>query len=258
MRDIALIDGDLLLYQFAHRGQMVYEWAPGITTIVLEDEQKVVDELMAFLGMILKKTQCDQYRIALSASRSFRYDILSSYKHNRINTVKPVLYPKLKEVLLGLNAIVKPKLEADDVLGIMTTKAALSDAYRYIVCSIDKDLKQIPGWHFNWEKDSSPRYITLAEADKFFYLQALMGDPGDGYSGCPRIGPRKAEKILNGVTDPVEIWFRILKTYEKAGCSESYALAQTQVARICRVEDYDFTNNEPIWWTPPTQENNLS
>lgn len=247
MKRTALIDGDLLLYRFGHHGQTVYIWEDGCTSTVVKDEQEVIDEMLEFLHEeILGKVRCKEYKVALSAPDPFRYKVLPTYKHNRKDVVKPVLYPVLKQQLLDCGAIVRQQLEADDVLGILATRQK-----NCIICSIDKDLEQIPGWHFNWNKDSAPRYIPEKQADLKFYTQCLTGDPTDGFSGCPRVGPKTAQKILKRATESgTSVWQAIVDTYAKAGLDESYALTQARVARICRAEDYDFDKAEPIWWNP--------
>ena len=94
----------------------------------------------------------------------------------------------------------------------------------------------------------------------FFFLQALKGDTVDGYGGCPRIGQKRAWKLLHpikkkkikAIERPAEYWKAILTAYTKAGLDETYALQQARVARILTNSDYDFTKQKEILWTPPT------
>jgi len=65
-----------------------------------------------------------------------------------------------------------------------------------IICSIDKDLLQIKGNHFNWNSD----IISIQsdeDADKVFWKQILMGDSTDNIVGIPRVGKVKAERIID-------------------------------------------------------------
>lgn len=138
-------------------------------------------------------------------------------------------------------------LEADDVMGILMTKYP----GKYILASIDKDLKQIPGQHYNWDKDEF-KEVSLDEGNLFFYTQVLTGDPTDGYSGCPNIGPKRASKILEIVGDDDEevMWEAIVRTYEDRGLTEKDALVQARVARILRASDYNFKGKYIKLWTP--------
>ena len=134
-------------------------------------------------------------------------------------------------------------LEADDVMGIMATKSPGS----YVVASTDKDLKQIPGDHYNWRKDRIEQ-ITTPDADYWFYFQVLTGDSTDGYTGCPGVGVCRAKTVLDGVgCDP---WASIVAAFESKGLSEEDALVQARVARILRCCDFNFSLREPILWRP--------
>ena len=81
-------------------------------------------------------------------------------------------------------------------------------------------------------------------------LQTLCGDATDGYSGCPSIGPKTAEKILADCATSADLWDATLATFKKKKLSEEVALIQAQVARICRSSEFDFDNQKVIPWTP--------
>jgi len=247
----ALIDGDLLLYRFGHRGQEVIKWDEETTTTIVQEAGTVIEEMEAFAQEIMRATSCTRLLYCLSGPKPFRYEILPSYKHNRQGVEKPVLYTVLKDHLLELGAKVVDGLEADDILGIISTRGKFG---QYTICSIDKDLEQIPGRHFNWNRDSMPRIVMAREADRKFYMQCLTGDPTDGFSGCPKIGPVKAKKIINSVEEgedwEARVWEAIVETYANAGLDESYALTQARMARILRAEDYDFKAKKPKLWEP--------
>src|SRR5690606_15306825 len=91
--------------------------------------------------------------------------------------------------------------------------------------------------------------VSEEEADRYFYMQVLTGDPTDGYSGCPGIGPKRAERLLDGV-GLEDMWSVIVETYEAKGLTEEDALQQARVARILRKNDYDFKNKSPMLWAP--------
>jgi DNA polymerase-1 len=255
----ALIDGDVFAYRVAAASETVIEWANGQTTFEADiDEAKAaLDATIQDLadGLGAKRTL-----VALSVSRCFRYDVLPTYKHNRRDVRKPVLLRGLKEHLTNdWNAKSKPKLEADDVIGIWATMPTLKG--RKVVVSIDKDFKQIPGYFFNPDKDEAPVKITETQADYWHMMQTLMGDTTDGYKGCPGIGPKKANAIYERAcgyepTDRVAsvaevVWPFVVEAFEAKELTEADALQQARVARICRHSDFDTVKQEPILWTPP-------
>jgi 5'-3' exonuclease len=84
--------------------------------------------------------------------------------------------------------------EADDLLGINQTACA-ENCVDSIIVTIDKDLLQIPGSHYNFVKCEF-KEVTEEEGQYFFYKQLMMGDSTDNIGGCPGIGPKKAEKAL--------------------------------------------------------------
>jgi DNA polymerase-1 len=77
-----------------------------------------------------------------------------------------------------------------------------------------------------------------------------MGDSTDGYSGCPGVGKVKAERLLESLHTPQEMWEAVVAAYEKAGLSEAEAITQARVARILRASDYDFVNKSVKLWSP--------
>ena len=248
-----LIDGDILLYRFGFANQLCVEWEEGVTS-EWEDPDLAVADTDQFIQRLLEKTECAKTIICFSGpSKSiFRYKLLASYKHNRQDKPIPRLYHLLKDHLHeNYQVSSKPNLEADDCLGILATKRP----GKYVVASIDKDLTQIPGWFFNWDKDEEPKEISVVEADMQFYRQCLSGDSVDGFSGVPGIGPKKAERIINPMFNgsspgPEEVWEAILAEYEKKGLDEAYALTMARMARILRYEDWDDHAQEPVLWTP--------
>lgn len=104
--------------------------------------------------------------------------------------------------------------EADDLI---KDRAIYYGEFNCVICTMDKDLKQIPGIHFDYYRAPAKEFdisgnrivppcrgidvITKEEANRFFWKQMLMGDSGDGVVGIPQVGPKKAENILEGVTD---------------------------------------------------------
>jgi DNA polymerase-1 len=80
----------------------------------------------------------------------------------------------------------------------------------------------------------------------------VLGDAVDGYSGCPGIGPKKAETVLANAKDGVSPWGVIVGAYVKAGLDEEDALLQARLARILQFGDYDLKTNKVKLWEPPT------
>lgn len=181
-----------------------------------------------FIENILEKTNAEHYKIFLTGKGNFREEIATilPYKGNRSSTNKPVHYQAIKDYLVNVwKAEVVGGMEADDMLAIeqsRITKLGLDvpeygwpaeDIGHTVICSIDKDLKQIPGWHYNWNKDEKPVWVDESQAIRNFYLQLCTGDMTDNIQGIPGIGPKKAEKILEGCTTEKEMYDAVFSAY---------------------------------------------
>lgn len=104
------------------------------------------------------------------------------------------------------HTLVFSELEADDVLSMLQNQHTF-------IYSNDKDLKQVPGLHFDTAKQTT---YTISEEDAMRNLckQMLMGDSTDGIVGLPRVGEKIANKIL--IETPVkQMHHRILLEYQK-------------------------------------------
>lgn len=251
MKPRALIDGDVVAYEAAFACQRVTEWEPGqfTTSGDLEEAKQCFKDK---IKRILEGSGCATkgFVIALSCPtrRYWRHDILSSYKEHRGGTPPPVLLGAVKEWARSRpSAVFRDRLEGDDILGLLATAPG---APRSVICSVDKDLRQIPVPVFDWRRGSVTRG-TVNEADRYHMMQTLTGDRVDNYTGCPGVGPVRAEEILNG---PGPAWPKVVAAFEKKGLTEADALVQARVARILRASDWDRVNKKPIPWSPSKHE----
>lgn len=253
-----LIDADIIAYQFASAAQQNFKWDDQTVSSWCEDISEVTPAIDDKLAELKAQLDADALVICLSCPTDdgWRRALLPSYKVNR--GPKPLLLGDVKEHLRkNYKTYERPTLEADDVMGILSTHPTLIKGEKVIV-SIDKDMKCIPGWLFNPSKYTSPLEISEVEADRWHLYQTLCGDSTDNYKGCPGIGPVKAEAFLNAITKPEDRWYGVKRLYEAKGLTEEDALLQARVARICRASDYDFKRKEVILWSPAIQTANAA
>ena len=116
-----------------------------------------------------------------------------------------------------------------------------------IICSLDKDLRQIPG---KLSQDGRTiQKLSKRDCDHWHMIQTLTGDSVDGFSGCPKIGKVTAQKILKDKKLPLkEQWELVVKAYAKEGLLEHDAFQQAQVARILRHGEYNKKTGEVTRW----------
>ena len=241
----ALIDSDSLIYKHASINQEVTKWDENTTTVTT-NFTKAKRGIKANIEAIMEATDTDDYLMVLSPKNTFRFDILPSYKSNR----KPpqhaleLLTPLRRYVTDTLQVHTPTYVEADDYC----VWRMYEEPSEWVLCHIDKDLNQAVGAHYNYRTLKSYK-VKQDEADYMFYLQTLTGDTSDGYKGCPGIGPKKAEKILQplDLTNEQEVWDVILETYADKELTEEDALVQARVARMLRPGEYNGDNVIKLW-----------
>ena len=190
---------------------------------------KLENKLGPFTSMIL----------FFSDSINFRKKIMPLYKGHR-NRKKPCGYKRVIEALKKeYKVIIKPGLEADDAMGIYSTKFPGN-----IIASPDKDMRQIPGKLYNFD---SVFTIDPDAGAKWHLIQSMAGDQTDGYSGVPGIGVKRAEALFKekGYT-----WKAVVEAFAEKNLSEEEALVNARLAKILTADDYDFNKKRPILWTP--------
>lgn len=151
--------------------------------------------------------------IVLWDGKSWRKDIYTEYKANRVKTEKDVqaredYYEQKKEILkglelLGVRQMWGTNMEADDLAGILTN--ALKDKGKVTVMTADKDWQQlVTGDNVVWHDSINNRWLTHKEfckttgfidAEQFIEGKCILGDAGDNIKGIHGVGPKAVEGI---------------------------------------------------------------
>jgi 5'-3' exonuclease len=182
----------------------------------------------------------------LSGPTNFRTGIatIKPYKGNRDPDHRPKHGPAIKEYMEHkYNTVYSEDEEADDLVGYSHYGMWLRDERSTVIATVDKDMDMIPGMHYNFVKDES-YYVDEYEADRWFYLQLLMGDSTDNIPGIPGVGPKKAATMLEGLAGEEEYFVQALDAYENA--YEDGLAALIENARLLWIRRQP---NE--WWSPP-------
>lgn len=256
----ALIDSDILTYEIGFAAQK--KIGDEIIPVPVEEVNQMVDNKIKEICAAVYSTEPPI--LYLTGKNNFRHDIAKQqeYKGGR-KAVKPFHWKYIRSYLIAQwGAIVVDGMEADDALAIEQTKRLhLKDT---IICSRDKDLKQVPGYHYQWEcgKQGSfgPEwvdelgYIKLKGPKKivgcglkFFYSQVLTGDSTDTYGGLPGCGPIRAFAILNECNSDEEMYNVVLEafTFKYGEEAEERMLEQGRLAWMCRNLRDD---GSPVMW----------
>jgi len=186
----ALIDADIVGFSCAAYNE---EWG-------WEACQEDIDNLMK---RIIETTDSDSYLAVLTGGNNFRYEIYPEYKANRVGKPKPSMLEDARAYLVtAWGAIVTDGYEADDRLGIEQCSEQFGST---VICSIDKDLKQIPGYHYNWRKNERDT-ISPLDGLRSLYRSLLTGDTTDNISGVGGIGPVKSARAINDLTTELDMY----------------------------------------------------
>lgn len=158
---------------------------------------------------ILQTTESDTMEIYISGPDNFRYGIYPEYKANRKGKPDPLYRQDANAYLVErYGGLVTIGYEADDALAMSGTVHG-ADA---IICSIDKDLKQIAGRHYNWRKDEFD-VVDPIEGLRSFYRGLLIGDTADNIRGVDRIGVVKAGRIINDLESEEDMFLAVQTMY---------------------------------------------
>lgn len=227
--------------------------------------QSCVFAFNQILKRIKRDTKCDEYIIVLSNRNEigFRHKLatIKKYKGNRSD--KPKYYDRLYEEIIKTypHMIATKQREVDDELGILQTQA-LEDGTETIICTSDKDLRQVPGAHYNL--DTKVLYTVDREGQleiqkkkiygtglKWFYAQMLLGDSADNIPGIPaRCIPGEAklvsQRICDGLGGSLEACEGFVHECYVNHYEDQALTAMTEVGRLLRM----IINTDTKLWEP--------
>ena len=200
-QDILLIDADSIYFRMAMVTTKKNEIRKGI--------KRTMDEIKKNCGI-------NDYMCAVKGEGNYRMRVDPNYKGHRKSLepeIKAAVLYGLQHMIDEYGAIPAHDMEADDLVSIWAYEMMAAGQEPTIV-AIDKDLLQIPGWHYNFVKKDPPRHITRDEANRLLMMQCLTGDTADNIKGLKGVGPKKAEKILEDV--PMERrWDKVKAAYRE-------------------------------------------
>ena len=185
------------------------------TDIEAEPVENALHSVKIFLEGVMESTDAEHCKIFLTGKNNFRDEVATilPYKGNRHELHKPVHYEAIRDYLINTwGAVIVDGMEADDMMAIEQTKGN----EKTVICSTDKDLRMVAGWHFNWNRDESPVWVSKSQGMKWFYTQLLTGDRVDNIQGIPGVGPKTAEKILADCETEEDMYWAAVCTYEES------------------------------------------
>lgn len=213
----------------------------------IESVENALHNLRSIIDKTMERFACP-WEVYLSGKGNFRYEVatLVPYKSNRLIQAKPVHYAALRAYLhRKYSARFVDGMEADDEIATRAEEIR-STGMNPIVVTIDKDLRQIGGYNYNWVKGELED-IPHKEAKRFFYQQMLTGDRTDAIPGIPGVGDVTAGKMLAKCNTDWEMYQVVLKAYEQHYMSETSKVI-TEIGTLLHLQ----RTREFQPWSPPS------
>lgn len=205
---IALIDGDSIAFMLGwHHKDHRH----------IPDMHQAID---LFLENLFIQTGADMYFGAVGNDiPSFRYDTykVKPYKGTRKDLDEHMVFwrPVVLEYLQQKwRFSTVDGYEADDIIATAAEELQ-AEKHEFIICSPDKDLKQIAGLHFDYRTGS---FCTVSEHQAVYNAFKLMleGDEADNVIGIPGFGPKKATEKLKPLLESGAGWGDYAKVVKEA------------------------------------------
>ena len=248
----ALIDADIICYEFGNMKDLdTGEILPFPIVRSFVDER---------IENIIEGSQATEASFYLTDSKSnFRNNVATilPYKGQRPSE-KPKHWQAIREHLVdNYDAKVIYGMEADDAVGIEQYQTACkmgfggeSDCWgSTIICSRDKDLSMVPGWHYSWESGNQKEkrwFVDETNGIRFFYKQLLTGDATDNILGLFKVGAKAScVKAIDDLDYELDMYCLVYKEYESRFGSYALKFLEENAKLLWRV--YSNWNVERSW-----------
>jgi hypothetical protein len=255
-----LIDSDVLRYEIGFASEVAWQ-QPGYPPFDFVAD--MLDERINHICATVEATQPP--KLYLTGKGNFRNEIAKRVPYKSRKSNKPWHFNNITAYLMCMyDVTVSLGMEADDLMSIEQTNRPNET----IICTRDKDLRQVDGWHYGWELGNQPSFgpllvegfgeIKLSSdrksckgyGEKFFYTQCLMGDPVDSIPGIPGTAAVGAFNIMKDTKTTEEAFRAVLEAYRIAfgDNAETELLEQGRLLYMTRKLNEDGT---PVLWEFP-------
>jgi len=213
------------------------------------------------INKIYYESDVDKMTIVVQGSYNFRNSmaVTQPYKGNRI-TPKPILHRDISESLIeygfGKHKVMQSEfIETDDYLSVCgwssynkAKKTRDKNKSEIVLMHIDKDIDQVPGWHYNYDRpEDGVFWLDSFQSALSFWRQTLTGDSIDNIPGIivteglkehysylklgRGIGKTSADKILCGIKSEKDMVNQVVHVYKYSFGDEWYI----RLEEVCRL-----------------------
>lgn len=237
----ALIDLDILVYKcgFAAEHKMYVVWrgnnivnefrykkeavqfVDGDTNLIIDSyvELEPLSHALHLVNQMIEtcmtETGASDYTGFLTGKDNFRDKVATIRKYKDRDSRKPAHYDDIRKHMIKRHkAVVIDGMEADDALAM-----AQMEGEDTVICSIDKDLRMIPGYHFNLNSRVLDE-VSEIEGYRNFFKQMIQGDDTDTIPGIYKLTGEKCKKQyldrIAACEDTEELIHNVLNIYYQA------------------------------------------
>lgn len=270
---LAIIDGDVLAYQACYfvwedrvaeakrihdevrpmlrEGETDFEVPPMTKEQEARYLEKAWKNFVRLYRELMDTTFCSESIMAVGGENNYRFMMYPEYKlkRNADPTKRNAFVPILRQLAVFEDfAIAAHDREADDLIRIWALEAGAAGD-EFIVCENDKDLRCIPGTHYDM-KNKIFLEISELDAKRVYYEQMLKGDvTTDNIPGIPGIGTKKAAAMCAHCITDAEFQEVVVSNYIAYYGDDwySYFLSNAKMIHIQRhLNDYFNAAEWPI------------
>ena len=184
------------------------------TRIIPEPIEFCLSTVKRMVAGIVKDSGHETYTLVLTGADNFRVAVstIQPYKGHR-KAAKPVHYDRIREYMIAvLNTMVIDREEADDYMSYRAV------SHNETICTVDKDLNNTEGWHYNWNHKQS-YWVSEREADQNFWIQMLSGDATDNIPGLYKLTGTKCSAGMKAEVESCltykEMRKCVIETYQR-------------------------------------------
>lgn len=170
------------------------------------------------------------YEFYIKGGGNFRHDIATILGYKGHRDEEPYHRKGISDYMVSeFNAKKVYNVEVDDAMGVLATEDT-------ILVHIDKDIDQVPGLHYNPDKDIEYE-ISKVEGLRNVYKQLIIGDATDAILGLFGVGAKSTHvKKLDLMLDEEEMYSHVHKLYtQRFGTyADTFMLENMQLVWLMR------------------------
>lgn len=212
--------------------------------------------LKIFVNGLLDIPGIDDVTLVIHKEGNFREDVATIQPYKGQRKEKPIFVNEMKEyVKKKWPDMVEEAVgeESDDVVARYGWEAynRCEDKQGYsdidtIIAHVDKDLNQVPGIHYNYDKKEK-FVVSLFDAAYSFWSQMLTGDSIDNIPGIPKLskefkkehglrtnggfGPKTIEKYFADCETSTDLATKVVVAYKEA-YGENWLTVAEEVSKL--------------------------